>query len=146
MRLALIALPLLLGGAPALAQQAAQPPLHQPPLQVPPELTDPTLAGRLAAMSQALGRALLNLPVGEVEAIAQGRQPTTADRSRTIRDSDPDLSRDLQQKLAQAGPMMELSMKALSAALPAMLKSLQQASEAIDRAAANLPSPTYPKR
>ncbi len=142
MRVALLALPLLLIGAPAMAQSAPQ----QPPLQIPPELSDPRMAERLGQMSQVLGRALLNLPVGELEAIAQGRQPTAADRRRTIRDHDPKLERDLQQQLARAQPMMEASMKALSTALPAMMQSLQQAGEALERATANLPSPNYPKR
>ena len=87
-----------------------------------------------------------DLPVGELEAIAEGRQPSAADRRRTVRDTDPDLSRDVQQQIAQARPVMESSLKALTAALPAMLKSLEQAGQALDRAAANLPSPTYPKR
>ena len=42
--------------------------------------------------------------------------------------------------------MMRQSMKALSDALPAMMKSLQGAKEAIERAAANMPDPNYPKR
>ena len=141
MRVALIALPLLLAASPAMAQAP-----QQAPLQVPPELTDPRTAQRLGQMTQVLGRALLNLPVGELEAIAEGRQPTTADRRRTVRATDPNLERDLQQQLAQAGPMMEASMKALSAALPAMLQGLQQAGQALERATANMPSPNYPKR
>jgi hypothetical protein len=97
-----------------------------------------------------LGKALMNLPVGELEAIAEGRQPTAADRRRTVRDSgraeDPNFERDLEQQLSQARPMMEASMKAMSAALPAMMQSLQQAGEALERATANMPSPSYPKR
>ncbi len=138
MRVALLALPLFLVGSPVMAQAA--------PIQLPPELSDPRTAQRLGQMTQALGRALLDLPVGELEAIAQGRPPTAADRRRTIRDSDPNLERDLQQQLAQAQPMTEASMKALSTALPAMMQSLQQAGEALERATANMPSPNYPKR
>ena len=37
-------------------------------------------------------------------------------------------------------------MKALSDALPAISKALDEASRAIERAAANMPDPTYPKR
>jgi len=155
MRLAYLALPLLLAGSPVLAQAAPQQqrlqvPAREAPLQVPPELTDPRTAERLARMTQALGNAFLNLPVGELEAIAEGREPTAADRRRTLRDSgragDPNFERDFQQQLAQAGPIMQTSMKAMSAALPAMMQALQQAGEALERATANLPSPTYPKR
>ncbi len=147
MRIALLALPLLLSASPAIAQQPA--PLQQP-IRVPPELSDPRMAERLGQMTQALGKALLNLPVGELEAIAEGRQPTPADRRRTVRDSgrerNPNFERDVQQQLTQAGPTMEASMKALSTALPAMMQSLQQAGEALERATANMPSPNYPKR
>ncbi len=152
MRVALLAIPLLLIGSPVMAQSAPQqrPAPQQPRFQVPPELSDPRMAERLGQMTQVLGRALLNLPVGELEAIAEGRQPTAADRRRTVRDSgrekDPNFERDLQQQMAQARPMMEASMKALSAALPAMMQSLNQAGEALERATANMPSPNYPKR
>ena len=37
-------------------------------------------------------------------------------------------------------------MKALSDALPAVVKALDEVSRAVDRAAANMPDPTYPKR
>ena len=147
MRVALLALPFLLVATPAMAQQ---PKALQQPIAVPPELSDPRTAERLGRMAQALGKALMDLPVGEIEAIAEGREPTAADRRRTVRDSgrkqDPDFDRDLQQQLAQAKPMMEASVKALAAAMPAMMQSLQQAGEALERATANMPSPTYPKR
>jgi hypothetical protein len=42
--------------------------------------------------------------------------------------------------------MMEQSLKALSGALPAMMQGLQQAGQALERATANMPDPTYPKR
>ena len=146
MRVASFALPLLLIASPAVAQTPAK----QAPLQVPPELSDPEMAERLGKMSQALGKALLDLPVGELEAIAEGREPTAADRRRTVRDSgrahDPDFDRDFQQQMAGAGPMIEQSMKAMAAALPAMMQGLEQARDALERATANMPSPTYPKR
>lgn len=146
MRVAYLAIPLLLAGTPGIAQSAPQ----RPPFQIPPELSDPRVADRIGQMTHALGNALLNLPVGELEAAAQGRQPTPADRRRTVRDSarehDPDFERNFQQQIANARPMMESSMKALSTALPAMMQSLQQAGEALERATANMPSPNYPKR
>ena len=146
MRVALVALPLLFLATPAAAQQAG--PAQQP--RIPPELSDPRMAERLGQMTQVLGWALMNLPVGELEAIAEGRQPTAADRRRTVRESgrrqDPNFERNVQEQLAQARPMMEASMKALSAALPAMMQGLEQAGEALDRATANMPSPSYPRR
>ena len=146
MRVASLALPLLLIGSPVMAQSAPQ----QPQFRVPPEMSDPRTAERLSRMTQALGNVLLNMPVGELEAIAEGREPTAADRRRTVRDSgranDPNFERDFRQQLAQSRPMMEASMKALTSALPAMMQGLQQMGEALERATANMPSPNYPKR
>jgi hypothetical protein len=147
MRVALLALPLLMAASPAVAQ-SAQPQQRQ--LQVPREFSDPAMAERLARMTEVLGKALLNLPAGELEAIAQGRQPTEADRRRTVRDTaragDPNFERDFQQQMAQSRPIIESSMKAMVTALPSIMQSLEKAGEALERATANMPSPTYPKR
>jgi len=145
MRIRLILLPLLLSATPALAQTRppATPPAEQ---QVQRALNDPALADRLAGAMQAMSRVFLDMPVGEIEAAVEGRPPTPADRNRTLRSENPNLDRELQTQVAQARPMMRQSMKALSDALPAMMKSLQGAKEAIERAAANMPDPNYPKR
>ena len=44
------------------------------------------------------------------------------------------------------GPVIDRSMKAVSEAMPSILESVSKAREAIERAAANMPDPTYPKR
>jgi hypothetical protein len=41
---------------------------------------------------------------------------------------------------------MQAGMKALAAALPAMMEGLSKAQDELDRAAANVPRPDYPKR
>ena len=101
-------------------------------------------------MMQALSKAFLDLPVGEVQAAVQGRAPTAAEKKLTVRDlgrrNDPNFERDLQRQIAQSGPMIRQSMKALSDSIPAMMKGLQDMQESIERAAANMPDPTYPKR
>ena len=142
MRTAFALLPLVMAAAPV----AAAAPQQQPQPQVPPQLSDPAMADRLADAMQAMSRAFLDLPVGEIEAAVQGRPPTPADRSRTLRSEDPNLDREVQTQVAQARPMMRQSMKAISDAMPAMMKSLHEAKEAIERAAANMPDPNYPKR
>jgi len=142
MRTALALLPLLMVAAPV----AAAAPQQQPQPQVPPQLSDPAMADRLADTMQAMSRAFLNLPVGEIEAAVEGRPPTPADRSRTLRSEDPNLDRNVQTQIAQARPMIRQSMKAISDAMPAMMKSLHEAKEALERAAANMPDPNYPKR
>jgi hypothetical protein len=145
MRAQLMILPLLLCAAPAVAQTAPA-----PALQVPPQLNDPATADRLARAMQALSKAFLNLPAGEVEAALEGRQPTAKEKKMTVRDmgraDNPDFDRDMQQQMANARPMIEQSMKALSSALPAMMQGMGQMQQSLERAISNMPDPTYPKR
>ena len=147
MRINLLLLPLLACAAPAIGQTAAAP---TPQLQIPPELTDPAMADRLARAMQALSKSVMNLQVGEVQAAIEGRAPTAAERKLKVRDlarrDDPEFERHLKAQMANARPMIEQSMKAVSAALPAMMQSLKQAGDALERATANMPDPTYPKR
>ena len=142
MRSAFALLPLLMAAAPV----AAAAPQQQPQPQVPPQLSDPAMVDRLSGTMQAMSRAFLDLPVGEIEAAVEGRPPTPADRNRTLRSEDPNLDREVQTQIARARPMIRQSMKAIADALPAVMKSLHEAKEAIDRAAANMPDPNYPKR
>ena len=143
MRTRLILLPLLLAASPANAQAPEQ-------IVVPPELTSPATAEKLSGMMQALSKAFLNMPVGEIEAAVEGRAATPADKSRTIRDvgrlDNPNFERDLDRQLADSRVAMQAGMKAFAAALPAMMKGLGEAAREMDKAMANLPSPNYPKR
>jgi hypothetical protein len=143
MRNRLIVIPLLALSAPALAQAPAAP-------DVPQQLTDPATADRLADAMQAMSQALLDLPVGEIQAAVEGRKPTSAERKLTVGDlgrrDDPDFERNVRRQIAAAKPTIARSMKALNEALPAMLEGLAQAQETLERATANLPDPTYPKR
>ena len=154
MRTSLILLPLLLGASAAFAQAAA--PVTPPPAtpnagqEMQRVLSDPTMADRLTGMMQAMSRAFLDLPAGQIQAAAKGRAPTAAEKHMTVRDmarrDDPNFDRNFQQRMAQARPMIQQSMKALSDALPAMMNGLEQAEKGLERAAANMPDPTYPKR
>ena len=154
MRIRLILLPLLLTASPALAQAAAPvvptPRPSDPTAEMQRVLNDPAMADRLANMMQRLSKAFLNLPVGEVQAAVEGRKPTAAERRMTVHDiarrDDPNFDRNFQQRMGQAKPMIQQSMTAMSQALPAMMQGLQQAGKALERAAANMPDPTYPKR
>jgi hypothetical protein len=144
MRSSLVLFPLLIA-APALAQAA--PP---PAIQIPPQLTDPATADRLASAMQALSKAFLDLPVGEVQAAIEGRQPSAVEKRLTVRDvarrDDPNFDREFQQQMANARPMIQQSMKALGQALPGMMQGLGQVQQSLERAIANMPDPTYPKR
>ena len=145
MRYRLILLPLLACASPAMAQ-----PVPSDDIQLPRELADPATADRLADMAQGLAQAVLDMRVGEIKAAAEGRKASAAERRMTVRDmarrDDPNFDRDIQQRIAQSGPAIRRSISALNQALPAITKSLQQASRAIERAAANMPDPTYPRR
>ena len=133
MRPMLIALPALLLAAPAAAQPAND---------LTRELTDPRTADRLGKMVGALSRALLDLNVGEIEAAVEGRPATDADRRRTVREmagGDRNLDRRIEQQAAGG-------MRAMAAAVPAIINSVDRAAAEIDRAVANLPTPGYPRR
>ena len=146
MRISLIIYPLLIAGAPAFAQT----PAASPQGQVPPQLADPQMVDKLANAMQAMSKALLDLPVGDVQAALNGRPATPAEKKLTVRDlgrrDDPNFDRNVRQQIAEAKPMIEQSMNALNQALPAMMKGLDDARHALDRAVANMPDPTYPKR
>ena len=141
MRLSLILLPVALIASPALAQS---PDADIP--AIPPELSDPRNADRLVDALKVLSGAFLELPIGEVEAAMEGRQPTAADKRRTVRSESKMSERELQQKLEQSKPMMRASLKALTAALPAMLQSMSGVAKELEKAATNMPQPGYPKQ
>jgi hypothetical protein len=129
---------------PGLAAQPAERGPEQ--IRIPSELTDPTLVERIAKMSEALSEALLDMPVGELEAAAEGRPVTDADRRRTVRDVSRLSERDVQQRIAEARPRVEAAMQAFARALPAMTSALSKAADEVERATANMPQPGYPKR
>ena len=137
MRTPIALIPLLLIAGPAMAA---------PPPQVPPQLTDPATVDRLANVMQALSKAFLDMPVGQVQAAVEGRPATAADKQRRMRDLEPGLDREVELQIAQSKPMIESSMKAMAEAMPAVMKSLHDARKSLERAAANMPDPTYPKR
>jgi hypothetical protein len=141
MRKTLIILPLLLSGSPAFAQPAPQ---------LPPQLTDPVTMQRLAGTMQALSQALLNIRVGEVQAAVEGRPVTPQERTMTVGDmarhDDPDFDRHLNERMATAGITLQRSMVALNRALPEIARNLHDAQKSLERAVANMPDPTYPRR
>jgi len=150
MRALALLLPLAVAATPALA---AERPAKAPDIQIPRELTDPAMGEQLGKMMGVLTRAMMDMPIGEVQAAVEGREPTAADRRRTVRDvagGDPNLDRKVEAQVAQAMPRMQAGMKAMASSLPQMMKTIEQAAEqmegTIDRAAANLPDPTYPRR
>ena len=142
MRTTLALIPLLALSAPAFAAQ--------PQPQLPPQLTDPATAQRLTDVMQALSNAFLNVKIGGVEAAIEGRDASPRERNVTVRDvarrDDPNFDRNLQRQIAQVGPAMQRSTEALNRALPEVVQSLHEAKKSIERAMANMPDPTYPKR
>lgn len=143
MRKALVALPLAILAAPAFAAAPPPPPVIVPP--PPPQLADPATAYRIADMAQAMSKALLDLPAGEIEAAAEGRDATPQEKARTLRDvarrDDPDFDRNIDRKIADARPKIRQSIRAINDALPAITRSLAEAAAAIQRVADNLPQP-----
>ena len=143
MRALLIALPALLIAAPLAAQTS--PP--QAGRQLPPELSDPAMADKLTRALVPLSRALMDLPIGELEAAMEGRTPTAEDRRKRVRgEIGPDGERELATQVQQAGPQMRAMQQALVSSLPALMGALEGVERELERATANLPDPTYPKR
>ena len=147
MRASLFILASALAATPALAQQAPEP---SEEIEIPAELTDPQMVGRLTDMMQVLSKALLNLPVGELQAAAEGREATPQEKRITVGDlearNDPNFERNLERQIADAEPAMKAAMQALASALPAMMRGVSEAREELERATANIPRPDYPKR
>jgi len=148
MRLQLILALAALVASPVAAQAPAPSPVD--PIQIPPELTDPATMARVGDTVSALSHAVMNMPVGEVQAAIEGRPATPADRQRTVRDvagrGDPNFEQSLQRQIAQSQVTMQAGMRAMAAAMPAISRAVNEAAQEIERAAANLPSPTYPRR
>ena len=142
MRATLLTLPLALLASPAIAEAPARPDA----IQLPPELTDPRWADRLTDAMAAMSKVFLDMPIGEVEAAVEGRQATIADKQRTVRSETRLSEGQIRQQVEAARPAMRAGMKALAAALPAMMDGLSKAQVELDRAAANVPRPDYPKR
>jgi hypothetical protein len=145
MRFALIGLPLTIFASPALAQQAP-PPAAADMIQLPPELMDPKWADRLTDAMVAMSKVFLELPVGEVEAAIEGRQPTAAEKRRTVRSETRMSEREIRQQIEEARPAMHAGMRALASALPAMMKGMSEAQREMERAMSNVPRPDYPRR
>jgi hypothetical protein len=140
MRSIALALPVLLAATTAVAQPARVAP------QVQQVLADPATAERLTNVMQSLSKALLDVRVGDVRAALEGRTPSAADHRRTIGSETGMSDAQLRARIAAARPVVEQSIRTLNEALPAVLGGLQQAQQAIDRAAANMPDPNYPRR
>ena len=142
----LLALPLVLASAPAPAQPPKAEPTLEEDMKLPPELSDPALSGRLVDALQVLSSSFLNLPVGEVETALEGRRATPADRTRTIASESGMTEQELRRKLDESRPAMAGAQKAIVNGLPAMMKAMSQMGAELDKAAANMPRPDYPKR
>jgi hypothetical protein len=144
MRALVFALPLVALASPAPAQQPAPP--SPEAIQLPPEITDMRWADRMTDAMVAMSKAFLNMPIGEVEAAVEGRPVTSTDKRRTIRSETNMSERDVREKIEATRPAMQAGMRAVSAALPAMMKGLTDAQRELERATANLPRPDYPRR
>jgi len=140
MRALLFALPLALTPVPAAAAPADR--------QIPPELSDPAIADKLTKALVPLSKALMEMPIGELEASVQGREPTAADKNKRVRDAigGPDAEKRVEADVAASGRQMQAMTKALVASLPTIMASLEGVERELERATANLPDPTYPKR
>jgi hypothetical protein len=142
MRVAFVALPLLILAAPV----AAAP--DRAPVLLPPELADPALGQKMGRMAGALSKALMDVNIGELEAAVAGREPTAADRRRKMRDvaGGGFDERDVERQVAAVTPAMQRGIQAMANSLPGILSAMEPVIDEIERATANLPQPGYPRR
>jgi hypothetical protein len=143
MRVAHFALPLAALVTPTVAAAAPAP---EETAEIQRQLTDPKWADRLTDAMLAMSKALMNMPVGEVEAAVQGRQPTVADKRRTVESETGMSEQQLRRQIEDSRPAMEAGMKAMAATLPAIMKGFSDAQRELEKASANVPRPDYPKR
>jgi hypothetical protein len=138
----------MLAATPVVAAPRPSLPAPAVPGTLPPVLTDPRMADQLGRIAGALTRSLMDVRMGEVEAAIEGRPATRADRERTLRDQigGAGAERRVEQQAAASGRAMQAVTRAVAGSLPAILSAIQGAAGEIDRATANLPSPTYPRR
>ena len=119
-------------------------------LMVRAELTDPATVHQLAGTLDSLSRALMNVRVGEAKAAIEGRDATPQERRMTVGDyarrNDPDFDRHMHRQIASIEPQVQRSVKAMNRALPALMQALDDAQHSLERAVANMPDPTYPRR
>lgn len=143
--------------SPALAQvqvtppPVAQVPQHPAPMAeaippLPPELTDGRMFDELGDVMGVLAKAMLDLPVGEIEAAMENRPVTRADRRKTVGSESGMNERELRRSIDQSKGAMRAGGQALVRSLPAINRALSQAGAEIEKALANLPSPAYPRR
>jgi hypothetical protein len=124
---------------------AAPPPAAPDQIQIPPQLTDPATADRVADMMEAMSKALLSLPAGQLEAAAEGRAPTARERTMTVRDlgsrDDPKFERNFDRQIANARPVIRQTMEVFAKSLPAMNRALSEMAEQMRQMTDALPSP-----
>jgi len=142
-------LPLLiiaLGAAsPAFAQAY---PYAAPPASasaLPPEIASGEIVERAEPMIQALSHALLNLPVGELQAAVEGRPVTPYERNKRLGDVAGVDQRQLDRDIADNGRKVRAGAQSVARSLPAIQRALNDAGAEVARALNNLPSPSYPR-
>lgn len=142
MRSIAIVLAASLAASPALAAEKKR----AETVTLPPEVTDGRIFDQLGSMVGALSRALLSMPIGEVEAAVENRPATRADQRRTVGQATGLTERELAAEVEQGKGAMKAGGQALARALPVMVEALNGVGEELERATANLPQPGYPRR
>jgi hypothetical protein len=136
MRTTFLFMPLLLAASPVSAQVAP--------------VVPPSAADRAASTLDAITDAVLDLRIGRLKAAIDGRPASPAEQQMTIRDVEsarnPGFDHQLHRQIAEARPIMRQGIAAVNDAVPEVLDGLQQVSRALERATANMPDPTYPRR
>ena len=145
---ALLAAAALPGTAMAQSVTPPAPPSPADVAEMQRQIADPATGAALSRMTGAVTRALMDMPVGEIEAAVEGRPATVADRRRTVRDTvgGPEEAARIEREVAASGAQMQVMQRALVAALPGMIAAAGEMQKAIEQAGASLPLAGYERR
>jgi len=146
MKAILLFVPVLLAAAPAVAAPAPANPANPDVSEITRVLNDPRVADQMTSIARAMSKAVLDIPIGEIQAAVEGRPVTPADKRRTVRTETRISEREFDRQIAQAEPAIRNGMKAMSVAIPTMMQAMTTMAQEMERAMANMPDPTYPKR
>ncbi|URD59822.1 hypothetical protein M8312_08330 [Sphingomonas sp. KRR8] len=133
--------------SPALAQPYPYAPPPPPPgaAQLPPEIASGEFVDRMQPVVRALSHALLDMPVGELEAAVEGRPVTPYDRRKRLGDVAGVDERQLDREISANGQKVRSGTQSMVRALPVIQRALNEAGDQVARAIDNLPSPAYPR-
>ncbi|WP_265569931.1 hypothetical protein [Sphingomicrobium nitratireducens] len=95
-------------------------------------LADPALPDRMAAMTLVLAKMLETMPVGEIEAAIEGREPTPEERAERLEVDGPAMADEMRTALADNQDTLRASARGLALAMPHLLAAIDEMRAAVE--------------